>query len=525
MPERLQKRGNRWWFRCRIPTDLVNHYGRKELVRNLHTSDRTEATRQCRILSAEVDGEFARIRAERTNADRVLPPEELRNLADLYLASRLREDDTIRIHGLTEEQLEQNTDQLQEDLDEAREALARGDFSFVEPLLVDFLSERSRHIPSSSPSWRALLFEVAKADVRAQEIMQRRDKGEVIDTPDVSPMVPASPLKPSSRHPSATLDTLLDYWQTRAQPADRSLLEARTALKRFREIHGDIPAPEVRKGHMTALRDALVERGLAKETIRKSLNLLGAMFALALDDEQLGITINPAAGIKVRAGKDSKVRAQWTVDALNKLFASPVFTEDYRPEGGKGAAAYFVPLICLFTGGRLGEVTGLSVEDIREADGVTYFDFTQRRLKTESSLRRVPVHPALVALGLLRYAGTIGSGPLFPGCVARTFTKWFGRYLDSIGVTEPTAHGFRHLIKSQFRLLGFPEDVGDALVGHVNGSIGRAYGSAAGFPLAPLADWMRRLRFDNLKLPPPWEPAAPSRSHRAKPSARRPAST
>jgi integrase len=515
MPEHLQRRGGRYWFRRKVPADLRAHYGYSELVRNLGTGDRTEAARRCREVSVEIDREFARVRSEMAQANRALSPDEIRHLSDLYLARRLREDDTIRVEGLSEEQYKQSVEQLEQDLRDAREALARGDFGFVQPLLEDFLTERGLVLSDSSPSWRALAFAIAKADIQAQELLQRRDRGEVVETPAVASLVPAGT--------PYTLDALFDYWATRAQPTERSLLEARSSLKRFKEVNGDVRAPKVRKAHITALRDALVERGLARSTIEKALSLIRAMFQTAADDDAMGITSNPCAGVKVRAGKDSKLRPQWTVGALNALFSSPVYTERFRPEGGKGEAAYFVPLLCLYSGSRLGEVTGLRVDDVREADGITFLDFTRRKLKTASSLRRVPVHPMLVDLGLLRYVAhqrETGHAALFPGCTPESFQKWFGRYLDSIGVMEPTSHSFRHLIKSQFRLLGFPEDIGDALVGHVNGSIGRAYGSAAGFPLAPLADWMRRLRFENLKLPPPWEPAAPSRSHRAKPSSR-----
>jgi hypothetical protein len=82
-------------------------------------------------------------------------------------------------------------------------------------------------------------------------------------------------------------------------------------------------AVEVTKGHMTALRDWLVQRGLAKSTVEKALNLLQAMNQTALDDDQLGIEVNPLQGVKIRVGKESKVRPQWTIKALNKLFASP----------------------------------------------------------------------------------------------------------------------------------------------------------------------------------------------------------
>ena len=42
---RLMRRGAVYYFRCKIPADLVDHYGKKEILESLRTRDATEALR------------------------------------------------------------------------------------------------------------------------------------------------------------------------------------------------------------------------------------------------------------------------------------------------------------------------------------------------------------------------------------------------------------------------------------------------------------------------------------------------
>ena len=65
-----------------------------------------------------------------------------------------------------------------------------------------------------------------------------------------------------------------------------------------------------------------------------------------------------------------------------------MFTQGSRPHGGKGEAAYWFPLISLFSGARRTEIAQLKVGDVRQGEGgIWFFDFSDRgedqRLKNE----------------------------------------------------------------------------------------------------------------------------------------------
>jgi len=81
---------------------------------------------------------------------------------------------------------------------------------------------------------------------------------------------------------------------------------------------------------------------------------------------------------------------------------------------------YRIPLIGLTSGMRINEICQLFLDDLREVEGVLCFDINkkkEKRLKTTSSARLIPVHPELVQLGLIEYANKLkdaGHDRLFP---------------------------------------------------------------------------------------------------------------
>ena len=205
-----------------------------------------------------------------------------------------------------------------------------------------------------------------------------------------------------------------------------------------------------------------------------------------------------------------------------------MFTQGVRPHGGKGEAAYWFPLISLFSGARRTEIAQLKVGDVREGEsGIWFFDFSDRgedqRLKNECSARSVPLHSELIRLGLLDYvterARMNGStAPLWPGFEppvdpkTKAWSKWFGRYLGEHVVDHPskTFHSFRHTFKRACREAGISEEIHHALTGHSGGGVGRAYGRERredgsldrGISLARLQAEINRVSYAGLALSP-----------------------
>ncbi|WFU41779.1 site-specific integrase [Bradyrhizobium sp. CB82] len=200
------------------------------------------------------------------------------------------------------------------------------------------------------------------------------------------------------------------------------------------------------------------------------------------------------------------LREPYSADQLAKIFGSPLYTghrsDDcrYKPGSLRVRDGYFwVPLIALFCGMRLGEVVQLLKSDVKQENGIWYFDVRGgdgKSLKSASSKRRLPIHHALIELGFLEFvAGGPVSARVFPeikkgadGYASHNFSKWWGRYAAHVGFkADRTAfHSFRHNFLDGLRAANSPDYINKALMGHIDKSVHAGYGSGA--PLSALKE-------------------------------------
>ena len=115
-----------------------------------------------------------------------------------------------------------------------------------------------------------------------------------------------------------------------------------------------------------------------------------------------------------------------------------------------------------------------------------------KRLKTLSSERILPVHPVLLDLGFAdyveerRFANDLKLFPELPlrhGLYSHLFSRWFGRFLVSCGAAaERTCyHSFRHSFRDACRAAHLDRDLVMALGGwssasDASGSVSDSYG-------------------------------------------------
>lgn len=347
-----------------------------------------------------------------------------------------------------------------------------------------------------------------------------------------------------------TLRDLFAEYSTRKKLDDgdtrstrKTLAEFGAGVNDFVELHGNVALHRLTRDLATKHRTALAKlpakgkgtRGLtapqliakadkeglprlSEATIRNRLRALSAIlsYGVALGWVQENPIIaggvgRAAAKAATRRQEGAGRRKHYTEEELTIIFANP--SDDARqwkpPRADFGAAWQWLPLLLYYTGARREELAQLKVADVRRDIAAGWFlsilevDDSDggRTVKTAGSRRQIPLHPDLIARGFLDYAqGLPASGHLFPklapdrrGFYGTNFGKRWAVYLrDVLKLDSPASpsHGFRHTFKTLCRKVGIPEDVHDAITGHVGGStIARGYGA---MPLMRMAEEIRR---------------------------------
>jgi integrase len=197
---------------------------------------------------------------------------------------------------------------------------------------------------------------------------------------------------------------------------------------------------------------------------------------------------NPWEGLDI-AFKTTNKRRPWTVSELETLFSQPLHTTYLLPTDKKAGAdaAYWLPLLGLYTGARVGELAQLRLKDVETVGQISVLSITDegegQSVKSDAGIRKVPLHSELIRMGFLDYVAMMkgqNQSLLWPALATREgkpggyFSQWFGEYRRSLGFgMYPDFHCLRHTVRSQMAEAEVSEQVMDAVVGHeIKGSTG-----------------------------------------------------
>jgi integrase len=198
-------------------------------------------------------------------------------------------------------------------------------------------------------------------------------------------------------------------------------------------------------------------------------------------------------------------------------------------------AHFWVPLIAMYTGMRVGEICQLQISDIH-TEGMRWHGrvFTQpyiqvcaehesQRVKNQNATRKVPIHHRLIEVGFLDYvelrkreARGNADQRLFRHMRyeshskwGRVITRWFNgdgekkadgykhRVLDQQALEGKVFHSFRHTVIDIFRstLGASGKPIISAMIGHEEEGSSAAYGD--GYQLDQLSQAMDTLRYSD----------------------------
>ncbi len=249
-------------------------------------------------------------------------------------------------------------------------------------------------------------------------------------------------------------------------------------------------------------------------------------FGRWLEEHDL-IKENPFRRIRIKVDKDANRTPAFKIEQLSELFSSPIYTgaESSNSPSKPGDVEirdhrFWMPLVGLYTGARVGEVAMLELGDVVQEDGTWIFWMsTEKQAKNNTKtardyLRPVPIHQQLIDLGLLAYVEDRRSGKskhVFPGAAqdgemdfAGRYSDEFRSYLTKIGLKKGADrlgfHSFRSTFITEAGKNGVRRTDTALLVGHGAKTVTAGYDKGYEGTIAQRAEWVNAVKYEGLDL-------------------------
>jgi integrase len=509
-------------FRMNIPYDLRDAVGLRELRYTLHSHRTSEACRVARKLAKKMHSLFAQLRGDDMAE---LSQERVRAKIRDLIGKTLRTAEKNKALGQGPKDLAGLNDWIsrrEQFKAQYLQDLNLQNYTKAALLLDDILEHEKIGLDKESLAYRVLCREVLKGMIVTAELTLRQAQGNYgMDGMPFPEFLPDMDQHANGSRQGEPISEVVEKFVAEKLASQawtpKTESENRAVFKLFIWVEGDVPINTVTRQTMAHFKQVLLKlppnltknkrcRGKSIEKILKmsfrqtlspsSVNrILTRMSGLLQYAEIHGmVTRNPATKMQLKkTQRDDELRRVFTPSDLKKLFHSPLYIDDSHSV----PYSFWVPIIGLFTGMRIEEICQLYLDDIRQEDGVWVFDVNShaadKKLKTRSSSRLVPLHPFLVHdLHLVEYAATLrrkGEKRLFPELqrlrdgYGQRVSKWFARYRIACGVTEKgkVFHSFRHGLADALKQTGVVDPLimaeleGHAVKGETLGRYAKRY--------------------------------------------------
>lgn len=555
----LVRRGKKqiYYCRLRIPAAIRAAYpGKTEIVRSLRTSDQAQAVKRLRIELVRIDGEFEergrqqKERQDRTKLRRVatLTDEHVQCLAQFWVRNVLLTDMQTRQRGMDDVEFDERDQLITGQRQELGKMLARGNIRPILPAMYSFIHLCGLEVNLSEEQAQKTGYRFLEAAVTALDHLLLRQVGQRVDTDEVAPEVPHPMTFGATASTGPDWEEVFTKWIEFVKNRPKATIIANSTPWRQLQVFAaqrGVKAPgQLTPQHISEFADHMDNCGLAVKTMNGRLGKLRDIFNVAVRKNLL--LSNPAEkalGFKEAAAqRGGKQRLPFTLDDLQVLFGSTVFTQHLRSSGQAGEASYWIPVIMFYTGARPEEIAGLQLSDIQQHPTVGwYFHITdikdeqdvglfddqlnkekvdyseKRRLKNQVSRRKIPVAQELLSLGFLQYVDWVRKQdavmlfptlrPDFHGKLCGAFSKWFGRHKREIGFTsnKKVLYSLRHNMKDLLEAAKVPTKYLKRIMGHASGDGTVTDGYGSDVPLEIVHEYFMNIRFPVIPAQP-WKP-------------------
>lgn len=528
----LMRRSSAFYFRIRVPADLVDRVGSAELRRALGPMGFHDA----RALASRLGSKTRKVFVIMRQLDDLTENEVANLIRGCFSELKTRVDRPYELR--TQEPWAEREEERDISSEHSQRLLRQIDYGKFESPVADMVQRLANankiELHSAQADRLRVLSEgVARALVEADRCFQHRlDDG-------VTPYEPNDPLFAShhrcvSENVGLTLDELIaaymrahkDSWrpktyQTHAPKlkllsdylgGDR-LVETITRkdfisfpedLKKLRRNHFTLPASSFHK-RLTENSEAQIEASTAKGILARTTGLFSWAFQKGY------ISTNPAEKLTIigpKAPKEFRRRRPFKKEEVEKLFSSPMYegclSYSRRHDPGNKVIKddqYWLPILAYYTGARMAELIQLHFSDVCLDHEYPHISITEKgsgkpgnpdfkHVKSKAGIRDVPLHPDLNAMGFRDFVNSqrkagrskkrlffrIGYGS--DGLPSTAYSKRFGRMLDKIGLDDEglVFHSFRHTMMDALRNSGTPKFVVDRIIRHSDPSAAGEYG-------------------------------------------------
>lgn len=550
-----------FWFSRAVPKHLRDVEGRSVVQFSLGTTDREEAKAMVRYHGVELDlkwGLTAPVGRKVAASDPSLHAVTVGYdgmLAALEASRKAWPDD--------DEGYVERLAKRQNDARKLSRRIADGSLAHWEDMADRVIAKEDYAIQRGDPEYSSFVQSLAHASLDALDTFNRKHGGELDAAPRTSVVQEAKAKAADKAAPGEDIMSLFERWATDALAkgekradtvnqdrkkveqfvsfvgVDRSIRSV-TPLEvaEYRDTLRDLPPKWASNRHLKhlSIREAAVKaRELqlpqaAFTSVNSHLSTVSPLFKfLAAQPKWAGLR-NPCDGLFHRGVKGKNRRPSFSTDHLNTILKSPLFTgflrdgKEHLP-GNRHADDWrkWVPLVCLFSGARIGEIAQLRIGDVMQEHGMWFIRIRENEaegLQTKSRQDRPAlVHATLEAIGFLSFharqldrAGGNLRAPLFPelepnarGQISGEPSRWWRDYLADIGVKDGAdgfgAHSFRHTLADRLRVEAELFDSNIAIIlGHSVPSTTGGYGAIAQGTARMLKEWIDAVRFEGVEF-------------------------
>ena len=559
--------GNTYYFRRKIPTDLIEHFGGlKEFRISLKCAIKSRSIRTTKILNQKVSGIFEDIR----QGMKSLEIEDIKEILRVEIRKQILHAHQVDLgtNKWSDSGVEKSLDKTEKKDLNLRETLKNDLKSYlkqVDSKMEGILESMNIKIEKESVGYKRLrehfidlylmryewikelVLKTGKSDDDFRKDFDSKFRLDLFPELSNSVGLTESLMKDEPNNNSTTSDELpylpiaggllssnIKTFIDRKKVEGKSIKEIGSdnkILEEFVEIVGDFDFSRVTKKEVSYYIDVqtklppnrkksqkyrdltikqVMELNLSQKETQTPQNINKRLSKLSVFGNwgvRQGLLLtNPFSGMKFLVKKQPNRRQPFTTDDLKKILKPETylnwtinFEHPYKIHKVNNKLPYYwVFLLGIFSGMRTNEMCQLRCSDIRKEKNIWFMfveDSENTKVKTESSIRKIPLHPQLIELGFIDYVGNLRKKKKtrvfwelredrdgFASKVSRHYNE---KFLPAIGVWEKhkkVLYCTRHTFINKLYSEKVDENVIKTLVGHEKEFTMKHYG---GDPFTP----------------------------------------